>query len=84
MEYVLTYFIWQKGSWFIQELCKVLQARKIGGKHISIIEWSQKVKRNVQHKRGKLDNGEFIAQLSESRDRLIDDVYFPFYKETDK
>lgn len=67
-----------QGSWFIQELCNVLQS---GDSELTFFQLVSKVLQSVEQKRGKLDSTDAVAQLPELRTcRLLTDFQFPQYR----
>ncbi|KAK2581875.1 hypothetical protein KPH14_002337 [Odynerus spinipes] len=67
----------QRGSWFIQELCSILQRKE---KNQRFFECITEVMQAIQNKRGIMD-GESVAQLPELRMcRLDTDFELPQYK----
>lgn len=65
-----------RGSWFIQELCDVLQQKE---RKVTFFDCVTKVMQAVQNKRGIMGN-ELVAQLPELRMlRLNTDFEFPRY-----
>ncbi|XP_015438168.1 PREDICTED: caspase-8 [Dufourea novaeangliae] len=68
----------EEGSWFIQELCNVLQTE---GSKTTFMKVTNKIIQSVIQKRGKLSGTTSVAQLPELRPyRLLTDFQLPEYK----
>ncbi|CAL7944811.1 unnamed protein product [Xylocopa violacea] len=67
----------KEGSWFIQELCNIIQ----NGNKMRFLEVIRKTIRSVKEKRGRLNEIESVGQLPEVKlDRLFRDFYLPEYR----
>lgn len=64
------YALFYLGSWFIQEVCKIL---KTYGSQLTFLECVREIMASIRKKQGTI-KGSQIAQLSEIRqDRLVSD-----------
>ncbi|XP_076766902.1 caspase-8 Dredd [Xylocopa sonorina] len=67
----------KEGSWFIQELCNIIQ----NGNKMKFSDVITRTIRSVTEKRGKLDEVESVGQMPEVKSyRLLRDFYMPEYK----
>lgn len=67
-----------RGTWFIQELCDILQSE---GENLTFSQLARKIIQSVEKKRGNLDGVDFVAQLPELRPyRLLTDFVFPEFR----